>query len=95
MVLIQSDVYSYDANREMRLTVTLHGATIEAEFVAAPSGAQNLQERIMLLSEPEASDLEVVVERDAALRLLNHYATSVTHRQYQDVEVITAVVDSG
>lgn len=95
MVLIQSDVYSYDANRQMRLTVTLHGATVEAEFVAAPSGAQNLQERIMLLSEPEASDLEVVVERDAALRLLNHYATSVTHRQYQDVEVITAVVDSG
>lgn len=95
MVLIQSDVYSYDANRQMRLTVTLSGATIEAEFVAAPSGAQNLQERIMLLTEPEASDLEAVVERDAALRLLNHYAASVNHRQYQDVEIITAVVDSG
>ncbi len=48
----------------------------------------------MLLSESEASDLEAVVERDAALRLLNHYATSVTHRQYQDVEIITAVVDA-
>ncbi len=95
MVLIQSDVYSYDANRQMQLTVTLHAATIEAEFAAAPSGAQNLQERIMLLSDPEASDLEVVVERDAALRLLNHYAASVNHRQYQDVEVITAVVDAG
>lgn len=47
MVLIQSDVYSYDANRQMRLTVTLSGATIETEFVAAPSGAQNLQERII------------------------------------------------
>ena len=95
MVLIQSDVYSYDTNREMGLTVTLHAAAIEAEFVAAPSGAQNLQERIMLLSEPEASDLEVVVERDVALRLLNHYAASVSHRQYQDVEVITATVDAG
>ena len=94
MVLIQSDVHSYDANRQMRLTVTL-GATVEAEFVAAPSGAQNLQERIMLLSEPEAHDLEVVIERDAALRLLNHYATSVNHRQYQDVEIITASVDPG
>ena len=92
MVLIQSDVHSYDPNRQVRLTVTLQGATVEAEFVAAPSGAQNLQERIMLLSEPEARDLEAVVERDAALRLLNHYATSVTHRQYRDVEVITAVV---
>ena len=92
MVLIQSDVHSYDPNRQVRLTVTLQGANIEAEFVAAPSGAQNLQERIMLLSEPEARDLEAVVERDAALRLLNHYATSVTHRQYRDVEVITAVV---
>ena len=92
MVLIQSDVHSYDPNRQMRLTATLHGATIEAEFVAAPSGAQNLQERIMLLTEPEAQDLEAVIERDAALRLLNHYATSVTHRQYRDVEVITAVV---
>jgi len=92
MVLIQSDIHSYDPNRQVRLTVTLQGANIEAEFVAAPSGAQNLQERIMLLSEPEARDLEAVVERDAALRLLNHYATSVTHRQYRDVEVITAVV---
>jgi hypothetical protein len=92
MVLIQSDVHSYDPNRQVRLTVTLQGAIVEAEFVAAPSGAQNLQERIMLLSEPEARDLEAVVERDAALRLLNHYATAVTHRQYRDVEVITAVV---
>ena len=89
MVLIQSDIHSYDPNRQVRLTVTLQGATIEAEFVAAPSGAQNLQERIMLMSEPEARDLEAVIERDAALRLLNHYATSVTHRQYRDVEVIT------
>ena len=95
MVLIQSDVYSYDVDRQMHLTVVLQGATIEAEFVAAPSGAQNVQERIMLLAEPEAAELEVVVERDAALRLLSHYATSVTHRQYQDVEVITAVVESG
>ena len=92
MVLIQSDIHSYDPNRQVRLTVTLQGATVEAEFVAAPSGAQNLQERIMLLSEPEARDLEAVVERDAAVRLLNHYARSVTHRQYRDVEVITAVV---
>jgi len=92
MVLIQSDVHSYDPNRQIRLTATLQGATIEAEFVAAPSGAQNLQERIMLLTEPEAQELEAVIERDAALRLLNHYATSVTHRQYRDVEVITAVV---
>ena len=92
MVLIQSDVHSYDPNRQIRLTATLQGATVEAEFVAAPSGAQNLQERIMLLTEPEAQDLEAVIERDAALRLLNHYATSVVHRQYRDVEVITAVV---
>ena len=92
MVLIQSDVHSYDPDRQVRLTVTLQSAAIEAEFVAAPSDAQNLQERIMLLSEPEAHDLEAVIERDAALRLLNHYATSVTHRQYHDVEVITAVV---
>ncbi len=95
MVLIQSDAYAYDPDRQMRLTVTLLGSTIEAEFVAAPSGAQNLQERIALLSEPEAHELEAVVERDVALRLLNHYATSVTHRQYQDVEVITAVVALG
>ena len=95
MVLIQSDVHSFDPDRRMGLTVTLLGTTVEAEFVAAPSGAQNLQERVLLLAEPEAHDLEAVVERDAALRLLNHYATSMTHRQYRDVEVITAVVDAG
>ena len=31
-------------------------------------------------------------ERDASLRLLRHYAASVTHRQYHDVEIVTVRV---
>ena len=36
--------------------------------------------------------LDTAIERDTSLRLLRHYAQSVRHRQYQDVEIITAFV---
>ena len=65
------------------------------EFLSAPSEGQNLEERIALLAEPEAETMETTIERDAALRLLRHYASDVSHRQYLEAEILTAVVPIG
>ena len=69
------------------------GPAAELEFVSAPSDVANLEDRIALLKEPdrELPDF-AVIERDISLRLLQHYATSVSHRQYHETEVITVRV---
>ena len=78
--------------RRIRVVATIAGSGVELEFVSASTDAPNLEERIALLKEPEAGMLDTAIERDASLRLLRHYAESVSHRQYQDVEIITATV---
>ena len=84
-----------------RLVVSASGgaAGAELEFVSGSGGDENLEDRIALLTGPvpEAAgpgreDLERALERDASLRLLRHYAVSVTHRQYHDIEVISVRV---
>jgi xanthine/uracil permease len=79
--------------RRLRVTATARGSSVELEFAGGPSDAENLEDRIALLSGPEADLSEIEIERDVSLRLLRHYATSVNHRQYHEAEIITAVVD--
>ncbi len=70
------------------------GSTAELEFISAPSHAGNLEDRIAVLKKPvqEIPELESMVERDVSLRLLRHYASSVSHQQYHDTEVVTVRV---
>ena len=75
------------------------GQVAELEFVGVSGDPENLEDRIALLTEPglqagelELPDLESTIDRDASLRLLLHYASSVTHRQYHETEVITVRV---
>ena len=81
-----------DRRRWAQATLGISGTRAVLEFVSAPSGAQNLEERIALLAEPEAETMETEIGRDAAVRLLRHYANEVSHRQYLEAEILTAVV---
>ena len=78
--------------RKRRLTILAGGYRHEAEleFISSPTGSGNLEDRIALIwnSDPGTEDLSAI-ERDVSLRLLHHYASSVSHRQYQETEVIT------
>ena len=78
--------------RKRRLTVLAGGYRHEAEleFISSPTDSGNLEDRIALIrnSDPGTEDLSAM-ERDVSLRLLQHYASSVSHRQYQETEVIT------
>ena len=92
---------SGENNRLRRLVVDAgsNGATAELEFKSVAGSDENLEDRIALLSKPmplgselELPDLETLVEREAALRLLRHYAASVNHSQYFELEIIAVRV---
>lgn len=64
-----------------------HGAA-ELEFIAA-IGERNLEDLMVLLDgQPETPG-----ERELSLRLLRHFAASVRHQQYHDVDVVTIRVE--
>ncbi len=92
-----------DAGEPKRLLVSAsgHGSTAELEFVGAAGNTENLEDQLTLLDTPAPESLEVdmggagdFVERDTSLRLLRHYATTVTHRQYHDIEIVSVRVTS-
>ena len=102
-LLILSKGHIEDGGDAKRLFVSAssHPPGVELEFVSATASAENLEDRIALLTntgsevaDADIGGLEHAVERDASLRLLQHYATSVTHRQYHDIEIVTVRVAS-
>ena len=73
--------------RGLRLSVRADRRNAEMEFVAAVAGG-NLQDRLVLLS----AGADEPVESEVSLRLLRHYASSVRHRKYHDVDTVTVHV---
>ena len=64
-----------------------HG-TADLEFIAA-LGEDNLEDRMLILRE----QVDRPGERELSLRLLRHYASSVRHQQYHDIDIVTVRVD--
>ncbi len=65
------------------------GSSAELEFVASP-GERNLEDRLALLGQWA----EQSAAREVSLRLRRHYAASVRHQQYHDIDIVTVRVDS-
>ncbi len=76
-------------DRALRVTASKQDGRAMLEFVAAARG-ENIEDRLAVLDEPTA---DRPVERDVSLRLLQHYATSVLHQQYHELEIITVHVN--
>ena len=96
MILTDQMGQSGDNARKLLLSANGSGHTAELEFVSAPSEEENLEDRIAVLTEPasempelELPERESNIEREASLRLLRYHASSVSHRQYHETEVIT------
>ena len=75
--------------RELRVTASKQDGRAVLEFVAAARG-ENIEDRLAVLDEPTA---DRPVERDVSLRLLQHYAASVLHQQYHELEIVTVHVN--
>ena len=80
-----------EADREGRHLLVVarndHG-TAELDFIAA-LGEDNLEDRMLILRE----QVDRPNERELSLRLLRHYASSVRHQQYHDIDIVTVRVD--
>ena len=78
------------SNGKQRLTISARrvDGKIELEFMAAYD-EENLEDQLAYLSDqPEVED-----EREISLRLLRHYASSVQHRKYHNINIITVEVE--
>lgn len=74
--------------RQLRLTARTGRRSAELEFVGA-AGETNIEDRLAMMGDrPEAPD-----ESEISLRLLRHYASSVRHQQYYDVDIVTVEVE--
>ena len=73
--------------RRLLVTATNDGPVMELEFVSA-IGEDNLEDQMRLLGDHgEARD-----GHEIALRILQHYASSVRHQQYHGMDVVTVRV---
>ncbi len=89
-VLLQQVEEDRTEGKGRRLIVTAQRAEkgAELEFLAA-SDVANLEDRLAYLSEqPELPD-----EGEISFRLLRHYAASVSHQKYHDVDIVTVQVE--
>lgn len=75
--------------RRLQLSVRADRRNAEMEFLAAVDG-ENLQDRLVLLR----AEAEEPVDGEVSLRLLQHYATSVRHQKYRDVDIVTVRVNA-
>ena len=91
-VLVLLERRSAGLQRQLRLTASGSSRGAELEFITAPGDAGNLEDQLALLSEPPPDLEKMLSEGDVPLRMLRHFATSVTHRQYHETEIITVQV---
>ena len=77
------------AGRALRVTVSKQDGQAVLELVVAAHG-ENIEDRLAVLDEPTQAR---PVERDISLRLLQHYATSVLHQQYHELEIVTVRIN--
>ena len=74
--------------RRLVVSARRAGCKVELEFVTT-SDDENLEDRLAYLSDqPEVAD-----ERELSFRLLRHYASSVSHRKYHGLDVVTVEVE--
>ena len=64
------------------------GTAVELEFISAVD-EENLGDRLAYLGDQE----EAVDDREISLRLLRHYASSVSHQKYHGMDIITVRVE--
>ena len=86
-LLSQDENPEEDAGKRLIVALRRSDAVIEMEFVVTTEGG-NLEDKLAYLNEqPEKQD-----EGEISFRLLRHYASSVQHHKYHDIDIITVQV---
>ncbi|WP_420634915.1 hypothetical protein [Candidatus Palauibacter sp.] len=79
-----------EVERSLLLIARSDGDAADLEFIAT-TDETNLEDQLAMLSEAAAS---VPVEAETPLRLLRHYASSIRHHQYHDIDILTIRVEA-
>ena len=75
--------------RRLIISVQADGPVTKLEFLSAAYEVENLEDGLAYMSEqPELLD-----EHEVSFRLLRHYASSVRHQKFHDIDVITVRVE--
>ena len=70
--------------RHLAVTARSAGGEVELEFLCG-SNRENLEDRLSYMGDaPEIPDA-----REMSFRLLRHYASSVRHQKYHDIDIVT------
>ena len=86
-LLSQDEESEEDAGKRLIFAARRADAAIEIEFLVTTEGG-NLEDKLAYLNEqPEIQD-----EREISFRLLRHYASSVQHHKYHDIDIVTVQV---
>ncbi len=86
--LLQQDEDEADGSRRLTIVARPAGTTLELELLAALE-EENIEDRLAHLSV----GTEVAEEHDISFRLLRHYSSSVRHRKYHGIDVVTLQVE--
>ena len=78
-----------EVGRRLMLIVRPDGDAADLEFLAT-TDETNVEDQLAMLSEAAAS---LPVEAETPLRLLRHYASSIRHQQYHDIDILTIRVE--
>ena len=89
--LLSQDDDDDSAPRRLHIVARRDRGVAELEFLAA-SDEDNIEDHLAHLSEqrPEITD----DERQISFRLLQHYASSVRHQKYHDLDIVTVHVSN-
>lgn len=74
----------------LRVTATPGEGSVELEFVASVDDHENIQDRLAYLGD----QTEIPDPSEISFRLLRHYASSVQHRKYHGIDVVTVQVEA-
>ena len=86
-LLSQDEGSDEDAKKRLIVAARRADASIEMEFVVTTEG-ENLEDKLAYLNEQP----EIQSEGEISFRLLRHYASSVKHNKYHDIDIITVQV---
>ena len=86
-LLPQDGDHAADKRRSLTLSARRSDEKIELEFMTT-SDEENIEDRLAYLSDQP----EIGIEREVSYRLLQHYASSVQHRKYHNIDIVTVEV---
>ena len=88
-LVTEDEKESSSASRWLILSIRRDEDVAEVEFLAASDG-ENIEDQIAYLGD----DAFAEDDHEFSIRLLRHYASSVHHRKYEGIDVITARVEN-